>query len=463
MVSDLSGCDDGPMTEPGIVPNIAEVASVVDQALINAHAAYAAARPLSAAQAAAAAKVLPAGSTRSVLDFDPFPFRVAKAEGSLLHDVDGFTYIDLLGDYTAGLFGHNPPEIAAAVRAVLDRGWSLGAIGDNEHRLAEAICERFPSIEQIRFTNSGTEANLMAISLARHGTGRSKVLAFNGAYHGGLLYFGPGGESLRSPFDYVMCTYNDLGSVAEAFEREGADLACVLMEPMMGAGGGIPGDLDFLGGVRDLCTEHGVLMIFDEVMTSRMSTGGGQQRLGVIPDLTTLGKYLGGGMTFGAFGGPAELMGAFDPARDGSLTHGGTFNNNAMTMGVGAVAVDELLTDDALDALFDRGEALRAAINERGRSRGVSATGWGSIMALHVTDSEVRRPGDLVAADARIADLIFHGLLARGFYVAKRGFIALSLAVTDEQINEFLTAFDGVLDDLTDQSILLDSLTNWPP
>ena len=451
------------MTDSGIVPNVAEVASVVDQAVINAHAAYAAARPLSAAQAEAAAKVLPAGSTRSVLDFDPFPFRVAKAEGSLLHDVDGFTYVDLLGDYTAGLFGHNPPEIAAAVQAVLDRGWSLGAIGDNEHRLAELMCERFPSIEQVRFTNSGTEANLMAISLARHGTGRSKVLAFNGAYHGGLLYFGPTGKDLRAPYDYVMCNYNDLASVAEAFDRESEDIACVLIEPMMGSGGCIPGDVDFLTGLRELCTQHGVLLIFDEVMTSRMAPGGGQERLGIVPDMTTLGKYLGGGMTFGAFGASAELMGAFDPARQGSLTHGGTFNNNAMTMGVGAAAVEQLLTREALDGLFARGVALRTAINERGRGRGVTATGWGSIMALHVTDSEVNRPGDLAASDARVGDLLFHGLLARGFYIARRGFIALSLAVTDEQIELFLSALDEVLDDLTDQSILLDSLTNWPP
>ncbi|MEL7211002.1 MAG: aminotransferase class III-fold pyridoxal phosphate-dependent enzyme, partial [Actinomycetota bacterium] len=139
-------------------------------------------RPRSAAQAAAAARVLPAGSTRSVLDFDPFPFRVARAEGARLHDVDGFTYVDLLGDYTAGLFGHNPPVVAAAVAEVVERGWSLGAIGDNEHRLAEILCERFPSLEQVRFTNSGTEANLMAIQLARHVTGRSRVLVFDGAW-----------------------------------------------------------------------------------------------------------------------------------------------------------------------------------------------------------------------------------------------------------------------------------------
>ena len=468
------GRDDGGMTNgpiDGVVPMTGQVASVVDQAVIDARGAYAAARPNSAAQAAAAAKVLPAGSTRSVLDFEPFPFRVAKAEGALLHDVDGFTYVDLLGDYTAALFGHNPPEVAAAVTEVLARGWSLGAIGSHEHRLAELLCERFASIEQIRFTNSGTEANLMAVSLARHWTGRSKVLAFHGAYHGGLLYFGAGGAPLRAPFEYVMCTYNDLAGLEAAFAQHREDLACVLIEPMMGSGGGIRADAEFLAGLRELCAEAGTLLIFDEVMTSRMSIGGAQQRLGVIPDLTTLGKYLGGGMTFGAFGGPADVMGVFDPARSGTLTHGGTFNNNAMTMAVGARAVETLLTAEALDALFERGESLRLALAERGAPYGLTATGWGSILGLHATDRTtslegatppVRTPADLASIDDRVGELLFHGLLARGYYIARRGFLALSLAVTDTQIDGFLAAFDDLLKELHDASILREALTNQP-
>jgi glutamate-1-semialdehyde 2,1-aminomutase len=456
----------------GVTPLAGQVVSVVDQAVIDARAAYAAARPNSARQAEAARKVLPAGSTRSVLDFDPFPFRVARAEGSLLHDVDGFTYVDLLGDYTAGLFGHNPPEIAHAVKGVLDRGWSLGAIGENEHRLAELLCGRFPSIEQIRFTNSGTEANLMALSLARHWTGRSKILAFDGAYHGGLLYFGAGGTALRAPFDYVMCAYNDLAGVANVFEQHGDDLACVLIEPMMGAGGGIRAEPEFLSGLRELCTKTATLLVFDEVMTSRMSIGGAQRRLGVTPDLTTLGKYLGGGMTFGGFGGPAEIMGAFDPSRAGTLTHGGTFNNNAMTMAVGAHAVETLLTEDALDALFARGEELRAVLARRAAPFGFTVSGWGSILGIHATDridapgraaDPIRSPGDLASVDDRVAELIFHGLMARGFYIARRGFLALSFAVTDAQLDGFVTAFDEVLDDLQATGILRESLTNLPP
>lgn len=437
------------MTEP-LSPGQAEVVSVLDVAVADAHAAYAAARPRSAAQAEAAARVLPAGSTRSVLDFDPFPFRVARATGSLLHDVDGHTYVDLLGDYTAGLFGHDPPEVAEAVRAVLDRGWSLGAIAEGEHRLAELLVERFPSIEQIRFTNSGTEANLMAISLARHHTGRSKVLVFDGAYHGGLLYFGAHGAPLRAPYDYVMADYNDLDSVARAFDDHGSELACALVEPMMGSGGGIRADDGFLRGLRDACTAIGTLLVFDEVMTSRMSIGGAQLRLGVTPDLTTLGKYLGGGMTFGAFGGSADVMGAFDPARSGGLTHGGTFNNNALTMAVGAVAVDTLLSADALDGLFERGEALRRSLGEALSGCGLTVTGWGSILGVHATEGPVRSPRDLGVVDPRVGELLFHRLLARGYYIARRGFIALSLAVTDDQLDGFVREISTVADGLFD-------------
>lgn len=449
------------MTDPTMITPSAEVASIVDLAINDAHRAYAAARPLSAAQADAAAVVLPAGSTRSVLDFDPFPFRVAKAEGSLLHDVDGFTYVDLLGDYTAGLLGHDPAPVRAAVESVLARGWSLGAIADDEHRLAELICGRFPSIEQVRFTNSGTEANLMAISLARHVTGRSKVAVFDNAYHGGLLYFGAGGGALQAPFDYVRCTYNDLESVTAAFDDHGADIACLLMEPMMGAGGCIQAAPEFLQGVRALCSERGVQLIFDEVMTSRMSVGGGQRRLGVIPDMTTLGKYLGGGMTFGAFGASAEMMGAFDPARGGTLTHGGTFNNNSMTMTAGVAAV-EMLTEDALDALFDRGEALRAELARLCEGRGLTVTGWGSIIGIHATDGPVISPVDLAGVDPGVAELVFHGLLSEGYYLARRGFIALSLQVTDGQIAGFVQAFGQLVDTLGNQGALLDSQSNWP-
>ncbi|HTH04292.1 MAG TPA: aminotransferase class III-fold pyridoxal phosphate-dependent enzyme, partial [Ilumatobacteraceae bacterium] len=259
---------------------------------------------------------------------NPFPFRVAQAEGARLIDVDGIEYIDFLGDYSAGLLGHDPSPVAAAVRGALERGWSYGGVHVDEIRFAEAVCDRFPSIEQVRFTNSGTEANLMAIQLARHHTGRDTIVVVDAAYHGGLLYFGHGGEALLAPFDFRRITYNDVDALPDAIDDT---VAAVLVEPMMGSAGCIPATSAFLGALRSRCDAAGALLIFDEVMTSRMSAGGAQARSGLIPDLTTLGKYLAGGMTFGAFGGRADVMAAFDPARGGTLTHGGTFNNNVVT------------------------------------------------------------------------------------------------------------------------------------
>jgi len=428
--------------------------SKIEKAVAAAHDAYAAARPNSAAQALSAATVLPAGSTRSVLDFDPFPFRVASASGSMLCDVDGHHYVDMLGDYTAGLLGHNPQAIADAVRLVLDRGWSLGAVASDEHRLAELITERFVSLEQVRFTNSGTEANLMAVNLARHLTGRNGVMVFDGAYHGGLLYFGDTGQPLRAPFCYTMARFNDLDSVQSALVSGGEDIACLLVEPMMGAGGCIPAKPGFLAGLRRLCDEHGVMLIFDEVMTSRMSTGGAQLKVGVTPDLTTLGKYLGGGMTFGAFGGSASNMAAFDPARGGSLTHGGTFNNNAMTMTAGVAAIGEILTPEALDGLFERGEELRARIAKALQPWSMTVTGWGSLMAIHCVEADISCPDDLIGSDSMAAELLFHGLLERGYYMARRGFVAMSLALTESDVDGFVESLVDVTNELGANGLL---------
>jgi glutamate-1-semialdehyde 2,1-aminomutase len=374
-----------------------------------------------------------------VLDVLPFPFRIARAEGSRIVDVDGNEYIDFLGDYSAGLLGHDPAPIAAAVRGALERGWSYGGVHVDEIRFAEAVCDRFPSIEQVRFTNSGTEANLMAIQLARHHTGRDRIVVADGAYHGGLLYFGHGGEALLAPFDFERIVYNDVDALGDTID---GDVAAVLVEPMMGAAGCIPATEQFLTALRARCDATGALLIFDEVMTSRMSAGGAQARSGVMPDLTTLGKYLAGGMTFGAFGGRADVMAAFDPARGGTLTHGGTFNNNVVTMAAGAAALGELLSPQLLDDLYDRGEALRrrlaGALADSPLPMCVS--GMGSLMTIHTVRGPVHSPSDLAGVDPILKELLFHELLERGIYLAPRGYIAMSAAIDDADCDRFALA-----------------------
>ncbi|MGB0112050.1 MAG: aminotransferase class III-fold pyridoxal phosphate-dependent enzyme [Ilumatobacteraceae bacterium] len=400
---------------------------------------YADRRPTSRSWNEHAAVVQPGANTRSVLHFDPFPFRVAHAEGRTLTDVDGHRYIDLLGNYTAGLLGHSPEPIRAAAHAAIDRGWALGSVHPDEVRLAEALTNRFASIDQIRFTNSGTEANLMALAVAVHHTGRSKVLVFRGGYHGGVLTFAHGPSPVNVPHDWSMCDYNDIDSVERAVDSANGDIAAVLVEPMQGSGGCIPGTPEFLTALREQCDAHGSVLIFDEVMTSRFSVGGAQQLLGITPDMTTLGKYLAGGFTFGAFGGSRDLMRHFDPQLGGELGHAGTFNNNVTSMAAGVAAVG-MLTGDVMRATHRRGERLRAALDDifAARSLGMCVTGMGSLMNVHGTPGPVSSAADLVGTDDRLLELFFFHCLERGWYLARRGFIALSIEITDADVDAFI-------------------------
>ncbi len=394
---------------------------------------------------------MPGGNTRSVLAFDPFPFRVAHAAGRELTDVDGHTYLDLLGNYTAGLLGHSPEPVLAAARAALDGGWALGAVHENEVRLAELLVERFASIEQIRFTNSGTEANLMALAVATHHTGRRKIVVFENGYHGGVLTFGSSGSPVNVPHDFVILPYNDIDAFDTAIAEHASSIAAVLVEPMQGSGGCIPGDPDFLGALRSGCDQVGALLIFDEVMTSRFSTGGAQQLAGIRPDLTTLGKYLAGGLTFGAFGGRADVMAHFDPASAGVgqavLGHAGTFNNNVASMAAGVAALSEMLTPEVLSATHERGERLRLGLDAvfSASGRAMCVSGVGSLMNVHGTRGPVTSAADLARADDRLKEAFFFAMLESGVYLARRGFIALSVEITDhdvERVLEVAAAFD---------------------
>ncbi len=417
----------------------------VDTLLADAQAGYADARPVSASWADRAKDVLPGGNTRSVLHFDPFPFRVERAEGRYLYDVDRHRYVDLLGNYTAGLLGHSPVAVRQAVHAAIDDGWSFGSTHPNEVLLAELITHRFLSIDTVRFTNSGTEANLMALALATFHTDRSKILAFHDGYHGGVLTFGHGSEAVNVPHDFVMATYNDLESVDAVFAEHGASLAAVLVEPLQGSAGCLPADPPFLQLLRDRCDEHGAVLIFDEVMTSRLSPGGAQQLLGITPDLTTLGKYLAGGFTFGAFGGRRDLMAHFDVTAGGALGHAGTFNNNVVSMAAGVAALTHVITPDVLAETNARGDRLRHRLTDVFATHGLpmSVTGAGSLLNIHGTPGPVRSASDLVDADDRLKALLFFAALDAGYYFARRGFIALSIEITDDDIDGFVGVVDG--------------------
>ena len=417
--------------------------AAVDAALAHAVDRFTAAHPVSRAIAARAAQVMPGGNTRTTLHTDPFGVRIAGGTGALLHTVDGEDLVDLLGDYSSGLVARHP-AVAEAIRDTLDLGWGFGAMQDNEAALAALLVERLPSIDRVRFTNSGSEADLMAVLTARHVTGRPRVVVFDGAYHGGPMTFLPGSEPVRVPFEFAALPFNDPEAVAAEFAAHGDRIAAVLVEPMMGAAGCIPALPGFLATLREVTTAYGALLIFDEVMTSRFSVGGAQALVGVLPDLTTLGKYVAGGLSFGAFGGREEVMAAFDPA-GGGLAHGGTFNNNAFTMAAG-VAVLRVLDAATVDAHQARGDVLRERLDTVAAPYGWCVTGQGTLMNLHPLRGPIHRWSDTVSADPRLRLLLFHELLHRGFYIAARGYVALSLALTDDQLDGFVAAVADALD-----------------
>jgi glutamate-1-semialdehyde 2,1-aminomutase len=412
----------------------------LDTELTQARERYVAQRPIGAAMHAEAREVMPGGNTRTVLYHPPFPMRISRGHAQRVIDVDGHEYVDMLGEYTAGLYGHSQKVILDAVRAALDNGISLAGHNVYEARLAREIVDRFPALELVRFTNSGTEANLMAIALARVVTGRPGIAVMRGGYHGGLLYFGGGGSPVNAPYEAIVLDYNDVEG-ARASIREHADrLAAVVVEPVLGSGGVIPATREFLQALQEEARAHGVLLILDEVMTSRLSPSGAAPLFGLTPDLLTLGKYLGGGLSFGAFGGRADLMGRFDPSQPGALPHAGTFNNNVLSMAAGLAGLTQVLDDARLEALNARGDRLREQLNAVMAPHGWVATGMGSMVGFHPVSGPVRSPADLADADDRRRELLFLDLLERGFYVAPRGFIALSIEVTDDDVDEFVAA-----------------------
>jgi glutamate-1-semialdehyde 2,1-aminomutase len=416
-----------------------QAGTTVADALAQARSRYAASNPGSRAAFESACADMPGGNTRTVLFHEPFPLRIRRGEGARLWDVDGHEYLDFLGDFTAGLFGHSEPAILDAMRRALDGGLTLSGHNTWEARLAAGIRARFPSIDLVRFTNSGTEANLLAVALAVATTGRSRVLVFDGAYHGSLLAFDGGGAITNVPHGWVVGTYNDVAGADSIFDVYGTELAAVLVEPMLGAGGCVPGDSEFLQLLRRRSGECGALLIVDEVMTSRLAAGGRQAALGIQADLTTLGKYFGGGASFGAFGGRADLMSSFDPRRPDALAHAGTFNNNVVTMSAGLAAL-EIFTPAAMAGLNAHGDRLRSRLNELCAGLPMIFTGLGSLMTVHFTSGPVRNATDVAACDPDLKELLYFDLLEAGIYLARRGMIALSLPIDEAACDVLVTA-----------------------
>jgi glutamate-1-semialdehyde 2,1-aminomutase len=416
-------------------------------ALERAEADYIARTPHSRAWNERAAGGLPGGNTRTVLHFTPYPLRLVSARDQWVTDADDHSYRDYLGEYSAGLYGHTCAPVMAAALKAIEGGTVLGGPNPHEVELAELMCERFPSLDLVRFTNSGTEANLMALAAARAFTGRDRIMVMHGGYHGGVLYMADYAERTNAPFDFVLGTYNDLERTLAAARGSEDRIAAILIEPMMGGGGCILAEPDFLAGLKDFATRHGIVLIFDEVMTSRTGPAGLQGELGITPDMTTFGKYLGGGFSFGAFGGRRDIMQLFDPYSPGALPHAGTFNNNVTSMAAGLAGLRDVFTRECAEAHTARGNRLRAALNDVIRSHGLPAqvTGTGTIMCFHFHADPIRSPEDTRKTRPEALALFHLEMLTRGFYFARRGYMSLSLALTQEDDDAFLAAVNEVL------------------
>ncbi|MBL6600893.1 MAG: aspartate aminotransferase family protein [Alphaproteobacteria bacterium] len=418
----------------------------LEAAYAEAEETFRARNPNSAAAHERAAEVMPGGNTRTVLHYAPYPLAFAKGEGAHLIDADGHRLVDFLGEYTAGLYGHDNPVIQNAIETAVRDGIVLGGPNLMEARLARAVVDRFPALELVRFTNSGTEANLMAIGAARAFTGRSKIMAMQGGYHGGVLYFAAP-SPVNAPFDVTLVPYNDADAARDTIRAAGSDLACVIVEPMMGSSGCIPASAEFLGALREATTETGALLIFDEVMTSRLAPGGRHGALGIIPDLITLGKYLGGGVSFGAFGGRADIMSGFDPRSGTAWPHAGTFNNNIMTMTAGLAGLTQLFTPEACTALNAMGDGFRDRLNAAISKRGLPMqfSGIGSMNTVHFRPDPVLRP-EADPIGNRKRDLMHLDMIQSGVYHARRGMMNLSLPMTEADLDVAVAAFEEFLD-----------------
>lgn len=423
--------------------------SSLDQALADATARFVAANPESRARHEAARASLPGGNTRSVIWYDPFPLTMTRGEGCRVRDLDGHDYVDFVSEYSAGLYGHSEPVIQEALVAAIREGVALGAPNRFEAALGAELVHRFPALERVRFTNSGTEANIMAISTARAVTGRDKVVAFREGYHGGVLTFAHGGSVLNLPFPWLMADYNDIEGAEALLRANAGEVACVILEQMLGGGGCIRATDAFLAMLHRVTREIGALLIFDEVMTSRLSFGGMQAITGVTPDLMTLGKYIGGGASFGAFGGRADIMERFNPERPDCFGHGGTFNNNVLSMAAGLAGLTKVLTREASARMNALGDRMRHAMQARIDVHGVAAvmSGHGSLFNLHFLPADRLSPATVESGDRRALRLWFLEMMLAGQNVTPRGMFALALPHDDAAADGLVAAFDRFLED----------------
>ncbi|KAF1837224.1 PLP-dependent transferase [Decorospora gaudefroyi] len=388
-----------------------------------------------------AIKSLPGGNTRSLLHTAPFPVFLRSGKGYQVTSEDGQTFTDLVGELTAGLYGHSQPLIQSKlIETIKNVGLNLGGTTTLEMRHAALICSRY-KLDLVRFTNSGTEANLHAIQGAKRFTGRKKVVVFSGGYHGGCYTF-PGdrpAENNVDKEDWIIAEFNDIADTKRKIE-ESEDVAAVVVEGMQGRGPCFVGTTEFLHQVQASAKKVGAVFILDEVQTSRLAPGGLQELEGLKPDITTLGKFLGGGIAFGAFGGREDIMRVYDPRETSALGHSGTFNNNTLGMAAGYTGLAHAYTPEVCRDFNAMGDKLRHCLQDVSQGTKMTVTGLGTIMGIHFLqdgNKELRNYKDR-REDTDLSTLFWFEMIEEGFWITQRGSVAVILGTPWEQLQRFV-------------------------
>ena len=419
-----------------------------------------------------AKKVIPGGvnsPVRACKSVGRDPVFVDRAEGCMVYDADGNGYIDYVGSWGPMILGHRHPAVVSAIQAALERGTSFGAPTDFEIELADMVIAAVPSIDMVRFVNSGTEATMSAIRLARGVTGRDLIVKFDGCYHGhadtllveagsGVATLGiPGSPGVPEAFaaQTISIPYNDMDAVHRVMAEKGADVACVIVEPVAGNMGLVSPAEGFLAGLRAVTEKAGSLLIFDEVITGfRVSLGGAQALYGVMPDLTTLGKIIGGGMPVGAYGGKKEIMDWIAP--EGPVYQAGTLSGNPLAMAAGIATLVELNKPGVYKELDHKADILTRGLNEAAQSSGIAVQVGrvGSVFGMFFNDKPINNMKDAKSCDLDRFTKYYNAMLEEGIYIAPSQFESgfVSIAHSEEQIKKTLKAVKTVFDELAGQS-----------
>lgn len=398
-----------------------------------------------------AKNLMPGGVSSPVRAIDPYPFFIEDGSGSKICDVEGNKYVDYCLAYGPLILGHRSGSVMKAIRTQLDKGIHFGIPSETEIELAEKIVACVPSADMVRFVNSGTEATMNSLRLARAYTGREKILMFDGCYHGAhdYLLFDRNGvktpgvpENLKNSI--TVAPYNDLDAVEDVIKEE--DLAAVIVEPVMGNSGCIPPRDNFLEGLREMCNQRDSLLIFDEVITGfRLSLGGAQEYYGVKPDLTTLGKIIGGGFPIGAFSGYEDIMREIEP--EGNVYHAGTFSGHPVSMAAGLAAVQSLEEDNVIEKTTNYAEEIARTVHEES---GLTVNQVGSMLQVFFTSGEVTEAEHVRCTPEKKFRELWKELLKRGVYIApaRTECWFISSAHTGEDLEKTKTAISETFEEI---------------